>query len=352
MTNSMAKPNQPKLVFRQFFDKDTGTFTYFLFDSETMEGLIIDPVKEQFDLSLQFIEELGVELKYVIDTHVHADHVTSSCMLREATGAKSVFGEPSGIECADILLEDGDELEFGHFSLKAIATPGHTDACISFYTEGMLFTGDSLLIRGCGRTDFQLGDPEKLYESITQKLYSYPDDTLVYPGHDYLGRTASSIREEKAFNPRIGSGQTVEKFVQIMKNLDLPKPQRIDSTVPQNLQCGFSLELGHVNEDNFTMHDLYQLLDNLKSTERVIDVRTPSEYSQGHVPGSLNIPMGNEQSFLEEFSSYQRIFVYCHSGRRAQTVYTMLGMQGLENVVCINSSGMADWTIAGFPVER
>ena len=112
----------------------------------------------------------------------------------------------------------------------------------------MLFTGDSLLIRGCGRTDFQLGDPEKLYESITQKLYSYPDDTLVYPGHDYLGRTASSIREEKAFNPRIGSGQPVEKFVQIMKNLDLPKPQRIDSTVPQNLQCGFSLELGHVNE--------------------------------------------------------------------------------------------------------
>jgi rhodanese-related sulfurtransferase len=273
-------------------------------------------------------------------------------MLREATGAKSVFGEPAGIECADILLEDGDELEFGNFSLKAIATPGHTDACISFYTEGMLFTGDSLLIRGCGRTDFQLGDPEKLYESITQKLYSYPDDTLVYPGHDYLGRTASCIREEKAFNPRIGSGQTLEKFVQIMSNLDLPKPKCIDSTVPQNLQCGFSLELGHVNEDNYTMNDLYQLLDNLKSTERVIDVRTPNEYSQGHVPGSLNIPMGNEQSFLEELSSYQRIFVHCHSGRRAQTVYTMLGMPGLENVVCINSSGMSDWTIAGFPVER
>ena len=112
----MAKPNQPKLVFRQLFDKDTGTFTYFLFDSETMEGLIIDPVKEQFDRSLQFIEELGVELKYVIDTHVHADHVTSSSMLREATGAKSFFGEPAGIECADILLEDGDELEFGNFS--------------------------------------------------------------------------------------------------------------------------------------------------------------------------------------------------------------------------------------------
>jgi len=130
-------------------------------------------------------------------------------MLREATGAKSVFGEPAGIESADILLEDGDELEFGNFSLKAIATPGHTDACTSFYTKGMLFTVDSLLIRGCGRTESQLGDPEKLYESITQKLYSYPDDTLVYPGHDYLGRTASFIRGKKVFNTRIGSGHTL-----------------------------------------------------------------------------------------------------------------------------------------------
>jgi len=139
---------------------------------------------------------------------------------------------------------------------------------------------------------------------------------------------------------------------QIIQLFDLPKPKRIDSTDPQDLQCGFSLELGHVNEDNFTMHDFYQLLDNLKSTERVIDVRPPNEYSQGHVPGSLNIPMGNEQSFLEELSSYQKIFEHCHSGRRAQTVYSMLGMQGLENGVCINSSGMADWTIADFPVER
>ena len=137
-----------------------------------------------------------------------------------------------------------------------------------------------------------------------------------------------------------------------MNNLDLPKPKHIDLAVSLNIQCGYSLELGHVNEENFTMHDLYQMMDNLKSMERVIDVRTPKEYSQGHVPGSLNIPIGIERSFLEELSSYQRVFVYCHSGRRAQTVYTMLGMQGLENVVCINSSGMADWMIAGFPVEH
>jgi len=352
MTNFMANVKSPKLIFRQLFEKDSGTYTYFLFDSATMEGLIIDPVKEQFDQSLHYLDELGVELKYVIDTHVHADHVTSSGMFREVTGAKCVFGNPAGIECADILLQDGDDLEFGHFNLKTIATPGHTDACTSFYTEGRLFTGDSLLIRGCGRTDFQSGDPEKLFESISQKLYAYPDDTLVYPGHDYLGRTVTSIREEKAFNPRIGSGQTLKNFVQIMNNLDLPKPNRIDEAVPLNIQCGYSLQLGHVNEDNFTMHDLYKIFENLKSTERIIDVRTPKEYSQGHVPSSLNIPMGVEKSFLEELSSYQRIFVYCHSGRRAQTVYTILGMKGLGNVICINSSGMTDWINAGFPVEH
>ena len=208
------------------------------------------------------------------------------------------------------------------------------------------------MIHDCGRTDFQKGDPEKLFSSITQKLYAYPDTSLVYPGHDYLGRTASCIREEKSFNPRIGSGQTLEYFVQIMNNLNLPKPKRIDEAIPQNMKCGYSLELGHVNEDNFIMHDLYQLLDKLNPTERVIDVRMLSEYNQGHVPGSLNIPMGNEQAFIYEISGYDRVFLHCHSGRRAQTVYTMLSMQGLENLVCINSFGMTDWYQASFPVEQ
>ena len=348
----MKKSDESSFVFRQLFDVNTGTFTYLMFDSLTMEGLIIDPVKEQFDRSLQFIEELGVELKYTIDTHVHADHVTSSGMLRQATGAKSALSEKAKVLCADIMLKDRDELEFGRFKLKAISTPGHTDACTSFYTEGRLFTGDSLMIRGCGRTDFQQGDPEKLFQSITQKLFSFPDETLVYPGHDYLGRTASCIKEEKSFNPRIGRGQTLEKFTQIMNNLNLPRPKRIDEAVPLNLKCGYSLELGHVNEDNFTMHDLHQLLHQLKPTEKVIDVRSPEEYNQGHVPGSLNIPMGNENAFIEEICSYDRIFLHCHSGQRAQTVFTMLSMKGVENIVCINSSGMAEWYQSSYPVEH
>ena len=161
-------------------------------------------------------------------------------MLRKVTGAKSVFGELSEVECADILIKDGDELNFGRFFLRAISTPGHTNACMSFYTEGRIFTGDSLLIRSCGRTDLQKGNPKKLFESITKKLYVFPDKTYVYPGHDYLGRTVTCIREEKAFNSRINSEQTLGKFIQIMDNLNLPKPKRIDEAVPLNLKCGYS----------------------------------------------------------------------------------------------------------------
>ena len=150
-----------------------------MFDSSNIEGLIIDLVKEQFDRSLEFIEELSVDLKYGVETHAHADHVTSSCMLRDATGAKNTFGENSAVQCANILLCDEDELEFGRFKLKAISTPGQTDACKRFCAEGKLFIGDSLFIRGCGRTDSLQGDPEKLFNSITQELYAYPETTLV-----------------------------------------------------------------------------------------------------------------------------------------------------------------------------
>tara|TARA_B100000700_G_scaffold303066_1_gene374161 strand:- start:2784 stop:3515 length:732 start_codon:yes stop_codon:yes gene_type:complete len=224
---------------RQLFHKDTSTFTYLIFDSETKEGIIIDPVREKCFEILKYIGELEIVLRYIIDTHVHADHVTASGDLKNATGAKIVIGKISGIECADILIKDGDELNFGRFRLKAISTPGHTDSCTSFFTEGKLFSGDTLLIRSCGRTDFQNGDPVKLYDSIMKKLYILPEKTLVFPGHDYLGRTVSSIREEKKFNTRISREITLEEFSQIMNSLDLPKPKMIKEAVKMNLKCGF-----------------------------------------------------------------------------------------------------------------
>ncbi len=338
--------------YRQLFDRDTWTYTYLLFDPETLEGVIIDPVKEKFDRDLQLLEELGIELKYVLDTHVHADHITSAGLFREMTGAKTSVGEPSGVPCADVLLQDGDLLEIGRHQIQAISTPGHTDACTSFKVNGMLFTGDTLFIRGCGRTDFQQGDATRLYNSISRKLYSLPDATIVLPGHDYQGRSSSTIGEEKRFNPRVHAKQTLEGFVKVMNSLNLKRPARIDEAVPANLSCGMSPASGHGTEENFSMDDLHRILGVLNPEMRVVDVRTPGEYALAHVPKSLNVPMGGEQEFIEELRGYEKVYLYCQSGRRAQTVYTILSRQGLDNLVCICSSGMANWISSGFPVNR
>jgi sulfur dioxygenase len=227
-----------KLIFRQLFEKESSTYSYLLADKETKEALIIDPVKECIDRDLALIKELSLKLKYVLDTHVHADHITSSWTLKEETGAMIALGERTGVQNADILLKDSEELSLGSFTIKAILTPGHTNGCTSFSIEDMLFTGDALLIRGNGRTDFQEGSSEVLFNSITEKLFSFPGETLIFPGHDYKGLTSSTINEEKKYNPRIGGGKTIEEFSQIMSKLSLANPQKIDIAVPANLKCG------------------------------------------------------------------------------------------------------------------
>lgn len=226
------------LIFRQLFEKETSTYSYLLADKDTKEALIIDPVIECIDRDLKLIKELSLTLKYVIDTHVHADHITSSWMLKEKTGAKIALGEKTGVQNADILLKDSQELSLGSFKIKAILTPGHTNGCTSFSIENMLFTGDSLMIRGNGRTDFQQGSSEDLFNSITEKLFSFPSETLIFPGHDYTGTTSSTIEEEKIHNPRIGGGRTLEEFSKIMSELGLANPKKIDIAVPANLKCG------------------------------------------------------------------------------------------------------------------
>lgn len=235
-----AAKNETDLVLKQLFDQDTWTHTYLVYDRENGEGIIIDPVKEKLQRDLKLLDELNVKLKYVLETHVHADHVTSADDLRNATGAKVYYGDKAGVECADGSLADGEELEFGRFSVKALSTPGHTDGCISFVVENMVFTGDALFIRGTGRTDFQQGSSEVLYQSINEKLFSLPDNTLVYPGHDYKGMWVTTIGEEKQFNPRVGAGKTIQEFVEIMDNLNLAHPKKIDEAVPANLKCGKS----------------------------------------------------------------------------------------------------------------
>ncbi len=228
----------PTLKMRQLFDQETWTHTYLLYDSENGEGVLIDPVKEKVDRDLNLLKELNVTLKYVLETHVHADHITGAGDLREKTGAKIYYGEKAAVPCADGLLKDGEELAFGNYSIKALSTPGHTDGCTSYVLGNMVFTGDALFIRGTGRTDFQQGSSEALYKSINSKLFTLPEDTLVYPGHDYKGMWVSTIGEEKKHNPRVGGGKTLKEFVEIMDNLNLANPKKLDISVPANLKCG------------------------------------------------------------------------------------------------------------------
>lgn len=224
--------------FYQLFDSQSSTFTYLLCDPRTREAVLIDPVKEMVDRDLRLVEELGAHLKYVIDTHVHADHVTGAGEIRRRTGAQTAIGWKSGVDCADILLQDGDELFFGKTALRALSTPGHTNGCTSLLVGDRVFTGDALLIRGTGRTDFQEGSASRLYRSIQEKLFSLPDATLVFPGHDYRGQTHSTIGLEKKFNPRVGGGKTEAEFVQILSELKLAPPQKIAEAVPANQSCG------------------------------------------------------------------------------------------------------------------
>jgi sulfur dioxygenase len=228
------------MLLRQLFDAETCTYTYLLADEETREAVLIDPVLEQLDRDLELVGELGLELVNVLETHVHADHVTGASLLRARTGARTVVSRDGGAPCADVLVGDGDVIRFGKHSLEVRATPGHTDGCVTYVTadQTMAFTGDALLIRGCGRTDFQQGDPRTLYRSVHGKILTLPDACAIYPAHDYKGRTRSTVGEEKALNPRLGGGKTKDEFVAIMEGLDLAYPKKIDVALPANVRCG------------------------------------------------------------------------------------------------------------------
>lgn len=225
-------------LFYQLFESETSTYTYIIADQITRTAAIIDPVRSQVERDLTLLKELELKLLYVLDTHVHADHITGAGVIRERTGAKSGISAQSGVDCADLLLQDGQKLMLGDKALEVLSTPGHTDTCVSYVFDGMVFTGDALLIRGTGRTDFQQGSAAQLYESIKNKLFALPDNTKVYPTHDYHGQTSSTIGLEKKFNPRIGGSRSKEEFISIMSHLKLADPKNMHEAVPANLMCG------------------------------------------------------------------------------------------------------------------
>jgi glyoxylase-like metal-dependent hydrolase (beta-lactamase superfamily II) len=230
------------MIFRQLFEPISSAYTYLIACNETREAALIDPVLETVDRDLALLRELGLALKYTLETHIHADHVTGADRLRDATGSKVAVPQESGARQVDVAVRESELIAVGTLRLDPLYVPGHTDDHHAYFLHSpdstRVFTGDALMIDGCGRTDFQNGDAATLYRSVHEKLFTLPDDTLVYPGHDYQQRRVSCIGQERARNPRLGGGKTLEEFVAIMDGLNLPRPKKMDVAVPANRECG------------------------------------------------------------------------------------------------------------------
>lgn len=359
------------MLFKQLFDNESCTYTYLIADLSNKEAVLIDPVDIQLDVYLNLLKDNNLTLKYSLETHVHADHVTASGMLRQKLGAKTAVNSLCGAENADIQIQDGDTFEFGKGeSIKVISTPGHTPGSTSFLWRDRVFTGDALLVDGCGRTDFQGGSSEDQYDSITQRLFTLSDDTVVYPGHDYKGRWISNIAQERTNNPRL-AGKTQAEFVEIMKNLNLPKPKLIDMAVPANRYCGVDEELANQAAEPRTegsdpvrktsnMDDhLHQIKQNIteidpkkakdimaNSSVYIVDVREESEFGAGNIDNSISLPRGliefKIHTIPELSDKSSTIIVYCASGKRsALSAHTMQTM-GYTNILSI-AGGYAAW---------
>ena len=226
------------MIFRQLYEPLSSTYTYLIGDEESGLAVLIDPVISAMDRDLAEVHRLGLKLAYTVDTHIHADHITAAMEMKRAVGSKIAAPAYDQLPCADVGIEEGKPLRVGRIVLHPLHTPGHTDGHFAYRVDDRVFTGDALLIEGCGRTDFQNGDADTLYKSVHSKLFTLPDETLVYPAHDYKGRFVSSIAQEKRRNPRLGNGKTIEEFIAIMGHLNLPYPKFIDYAVPGNRQCG------------------------------------------------------------------------------------------------------------------
>lgn len=348
----MTKP----ALFHQMFEAESSTYTYLIADPETGEAALIDPVLETIERDLKLVKELNLKLKYVLDTHIHADHVTAAGEIRKRTSAQSAVSAKAGVDCVDLPLEEGSELFLGKRKIKALATPGHTDTCLSYLFENRLFTGDALLIRGCGRTDFQQGSAEKLYDSVVGKLFQLPEDTLVYPAHDYRGLTSSTIGTEKTHNPRLGGGRQKAEFVKIMSELKLAHPKKIHEAVPANLGCGIVKDshLLHPQKVDGIPEVNVQQVHSALGKVRLIDVRGADEYrgELGHIPGAELVTLGPDLSrFLDQADRKQEIVFVCRSGGRsgeATAESLRMGFTATSNMV----GGMLKWNEEKLPTER
>jgi len=348
------------MIFRQLFDRESCTYTYLLADEASGEAVLIDPVREQIERDEQVLADLGLTLKYSLETHVHADHVTAAGLWRQRVGSKAVVGGAGGAPCADVLVGHGDVIHFGGQSLEVRCTPGHTAGCVVFvdHVERRVFSGDTLLIRGCGRTDFQQGSADTLYRSVHEQLFTLPDDYAVYPGHDYKGRTASSIGEEKQHNGRLGQGRSLAEFRQIMATLKLSQPRKMDLAVPANLQCGLlpgdECESWAPIQWTGSIPEVRPAWVAANATGlQVVDVRQAGEFEGelGRVAGARLAPLDQLRSAAAAWDRSAPIVVVCRSGSRSGRAVVGLLEQGFERVVSM-SGGMLAWNDLALPIER
>jgi glyoxylase-like metal-dependent hydrolase (beta-lactamase superfamily II)/rhodanese-related sulfurtransferase len=352
------------LIFRQLFDPPSSTYTYLLADGRSGAAVIIDPVFEQMRRDAALIEELGLRLAYALETHVHADHVTGAWLLKRQTGCRIALSANSGAGDADRYLVQDDVVAFGDRNIQVRQTPGHTNGCLTYVLDdrSMAFTGDCLLVRGTGRTDFQQGDPHAMYQSVHQQIFTLPDSCLLYPAHDYRGLTVSSVREERRFNPRLGGEIGEGDFTGYMKNLRLAHPKKLDVAVPANLKCGQpENDIGITAEPGwaalrYTFAGIWEIdphgLEEHAQTVQILDVREPPELvgPLGHIRGAIPIPLGELAERAGELARDRPIVAVCRAGSRSAQATVILREAGFGDVANL-AGGMLRWRAEGHAVE-
>jgi glyoxylase-like metal-dependent hydrolase (beta-lactamase superfamily II)/rhodanese-related sulfurtransferase len=343
------------VIFRQLFDSTSGTYSYLLAIRHGGEALIIDPVLDKVDRYIQLVSELDLRLVKAVDTHLHADHITGLGALRDRTHCVTVMGERSKVDVVSMRLAEGDKLTIEGMALDVLYTPGHTDDSYSFLMHDRVFTGDTLLIRGTGRTDFQNGDARAQYDSIFNKLLRLPEETLVFPAHDYKGETVSTIGEEKRFNPRL-QVQSVDEYVELMSNLKLPNPKMMDVAVPANMHIGLAQD--EIARRGWALSASEAIALTGCTDVEFVDLREATERDKhGAIPGSLNAPYRDISShvgrggMLHELArtSGKRILFYCAFGERSAMAVAAAQEAGLAGASHI-AGGLDAWKKAGGPL--
>jgi glyoxylase-like metal-dependent hydrolase (beta-lactamase superfamily II)/rhodanese-related sulfurtransferase len=349
------------MIFRQLFDQVSSTYTYLLADEGTREAVLVDSVFEQHVRDAALIRELGLTLTNTLDTHCHADHVTGAWLMKKAVGSKIGLAAAYKADNVDRPLKHGDVIRFGACSLEVRATPGHTNGCLSFVTADhkMVFTGDALLVRGAGRTDFQQGSAPSLFRSIRDQLFTLPDDCIVYPGHDYSGRTSSTIGEERAFNPRIGGNAREEDFVGYMQNLGLPHPKQLAVALPANMRSGQpedgsaprAPEWGPVVMTYAGVPEIApEWVARHRKDVNVLDVRSEAEWKGelGHLEGALLVCLDTLREREADLPKDKPIVVICQTGKRSAMGAAILAKAGRDRVANV-AGGMVAWRQLGLP---